>query len=463
MDPLPTMAGSDSLYNLLTLEIRQRTEEGCLTQPDDWHARLRDIGPDRIDDLTTLSKELAATAPADDFPFSEPAGLDAIRHARPNGVRDMAKELTERDLLERIHGAWIGRCCGCSLGRPFDRAPFTRHPENHQRETIQFWLEGANAWPLANYVPGKSRTSRRGIVIGAPESTLEQIKAMEPDPHITSALLALGTLERKGLAFTSADIAKTWLRALPLDMAPPAETQALANMAGHEALSRATRDSDLLDSLDWREIAVAQNPYREGNGAMDRAIVFGLVCPGRPEQAAEMAWRDARVSHTRNGIYAAMFIAALTAAAFHESDLALLVDCALSEIPARCRLTHAVKKMPALAKPHADWEGCWDALMTEFGAYEPDHAILSTLVVLMALSYGAGDFTRGLSIAAGSGLSPAANGATVGSILGIRTGSRAIPAHWTTPLRNALRSPLAGQTRITISDVAQRCFRLANS
>jgi ADP-ribosylglycohydrolase len=457
------MAGSDLLYHLLELEIRQRAEEGCLPQPEDWRARLCDIGPARIDELKAFSEELGATTPADDFPFAEPAGLEAIRHVRPNGVRDMAKEIAERDLLERVHGAWIGRCCGCSLGRPFDRVPFTLHPESRQRQSIQFWLEGARAWPLADYVPGKSSASRHGVVVGAPESTLERIEAMETDPHITAALLTLGMLESKGLSFTSADVAQTWLGLLPLDVAPPAETQALANMAGHEAFSRATRNQDMLESLDWREIAVPFNPYREGNGAMDRAVVFGLVCPGRPEQAAELAWRDARVSHTRNGVYAAMFIAALTAAAFHESDLALLVDCALSEIPPRCRLTHAVRQMPALAKPHTDWENCWDALMAEFGGMAPDHAILSTLVVLMALSYGAGDFTRGLSVAVGSGLSPAANGATVGSILGVRTGSRGVPTHWTSPLKNTLKSPLADRTRITISDVARRSFGLANS
>lgn len=53
-------------------------------------------------------------------------------------------------------------------------------------------------------------------------------------------------------------------------------------------------------------------------GADIRCDIFGHACPGRPERAAELAFRDAVLSHERNGVYGAIFFAATLAAAFVE-------------------------------------------------------------------------------------------------------------------------------------------------
>ena len=57
------------------------------------------------------------------------------------------------------------------------------------------------------------------------------------------------------------------------------------------------------------------NPYREWIGAQIRADICGYV-PRPPGAAAKLAFRDASLSHTANGIYGAMWSAALVAAAF---------------------------------------------------------------------------------------------------------------------------------------------------
>ena len=57
------------------------------------------------------------------------------------------------------------------------------------------------------------------------------------------------------------------------------------------------------------------NPYRETLGARIRADVFGYAAPGNPEKAASMAYREATLTNAKNGLYGAMFTAAMLACA----------------------------------------------------------------------------------------------------------------------------------------------------
>ena len=53
----------------------------------------------------------------------------------------------------------------------------------------------------------------------------------------------------------------------------------------------------------------------DGLGALIRADGFGYACAGDPRKAAELAYRDAYLTHRRNGIYGEMLFAAAIAAA----------------------------------------------------------------------------------------------------------------------------------------------------
>ena len=68
--------------------------------------------------------------------------------------------------------------------------------------------------------------------------------------------------------------------------------------------------ANYLTGRSYPQSSLHRNPLREQDGALARGIMYGLMAPGDPRRAARMAFNDAALSHTRNGIYAAMALAA---------------------------------------------------------------------------------------------------------------------------------------------------------
>ena len=61
------------------------------------------------------------------------------------------------------------------------------------------------------------------------------------------------------------------------------------------------------------------------------------------------------------------------------------------------------------------------------------------------------------------GLDTDSNGATAGSVAGVLTGAAAIPAQWTEPLRDTVRSAVFGFDGVRISELAERTLRLVGA
>ena len=410
-----------------------------------WEAcRSENASPDALrrsaqlflEDLSLLSRLSADSA-------VEPSRLDEIlalcapqSHDRPSGIPP------DSVLEDRIAGGWFGRAAGCLLGKPVEKIP---------REGIRSILSSNGSWPLSYYITGKGVPE--DLLVRYPwnshegrESLRENILCMTEDDDMNYPMLNLAVLESAGPGFTTEQIARAWLTMLPILSTFTAERVAYMNC---------------LDGLAPPETALLRNPYREWIGAQIRGDVFGWVSPGAPRRAATLAFRDAMLSHVRNGIYGEMFVAAMIAMAVVEEDPLEIVTSGLAFIPPDSRLAQAVRFALSLPGDEPTWEGAVNRLYERFGHYHWVHTVNNAALVVAALIYGGGDFERSVCNVVMGGWDTDSNGATVGSILGTMLGAKRLPARWIDPLGNRIRSSLRGFDNSAIELLAHRTLKVA--
>ncbi len=424
--------------NLAAAELTQLAEEGARTEEAARALKLAQEQDEatQAEALEVFWREAVVAQEKLQTPHVEPSTLPEIQAERPDGPRRLP--LADGDTLQdRMLGAWLGRCAGCMLGKPVEGWP---------RAHIETLLQAADALPLDNYFPPvEDLPAGLQWHPSYHECLRGNITHGVRDDDTDYTVLGLHILEAHGPQFEPRHVAQEWLLRLPYHKTYTAERVAYRN---------------LVNDVWPPESAVVMNPYREWIGAQIRADGFGYGAAGWPERAADFAWRDASISHTKNGIYGEMFFAALIAACLAMDDLHAAIEVALSEIPARCRLAEAVRDMLAWCG-EGSWEATWDQVMAKYGHYHPVHTINNACLVLMGLLHSGGDFTQAICIAVTGGLDTDCNGATAGSVMGALLGARELPAQWTEPLGDTLHSAIDGFTVNRISDLAQRSVEMA--
>ena len=414
---------------------------------DRWEGARGDRGA-----LLSLHARLAELPLRDDWPFHEPSDLEAIRVARPAPVPLPVRDPPRDELLNKIHGAWLGRAAGCVLGKPLEM--------RLSQGEIRAYLEGAGSYPLRDYVPSQSRTGpvlRRDCI----PSMRGYVRYAQEDDDLNYMCLAVKLLERWGPGFTTLDVGINWLQSIPFLWTWGPEHAVYLNLA------TAVGEHDP-GEIDLEGVASYLNPGVEWIGAQIRADVYGYVCPGDPGGAAELAWRDAYLTHRQSGIYGAMWVAAMHAAAFHVLDAETIIRAGLAQVPERSRFAEAVLETIGWCGADADWRRTGERIVERFGRYGFAGTINNACCVATALLYGWGDgtspaaeaFERTITIAVQLGYDTDCNGATAGSLVGLALGAHDLPTKWIAPLNDTLRTCVAEFGQVGIADMARRTNEL---
>lgn len=457
------MSGWRGIREVLEQEFVQAVEEGKSAESLAALRRAFEATDDPLE-LERLHEQLLGVPVASDFPFREPNDLPTIQSLRRSSTP--RHDPPDDELYDRLYGAWLGRSVGCALGKPVE---YYMEPKDGlpswQRQKTYVTAVSDDEWPLRDYFPEHSPAESVTGLSACPLSTRDHIAFMESDDDIRYTVLGQQLLATEGIEFSSESVARLWLKSLPYDFVFTAETQAYRNIVigANHLRSKQYAESD----ADWEWIAHHLNPYREWIGAQIRVDSYAYAAPGNPELAAELAYRDARISHTKNGIYGAMFCAAMIAAAFTSSSVQEVIEAGLGEIPATSRLYAAMRRTSEICAAHDNrfesFESVIEDIYSEFGHYDPVHTINNAALCVAALLLGGGDFHKSVTFAVMGGWDTDCNGATVGSIMGAMLGAAGIPEHWSGRLNDTLMSMVPDYHPIAISECARRSAVIARA
>ena len=336
------------------------------------------------------------------------------------------------DYYERVYAGVLGKIIGVYLGRPFEGWSYEQIMANFGE--IKYYVNERRDLPLRNY----------------------QLVVTDDDISGTFTFLRALSDYNNSLDLTPAQIGQTWLNYI-IENRTILWWGGLGNSTEHTAFLRL---KDNIPAPRSGSIALNSKIVAEQIGAQIFIDGWGLIAPGDPALAVDLARRAASVSHDGEAIYGAQVIAALTAQAFVEFDLDKLLDTATFLIPHNSIIHHLIADIRDwhAADPN-DWHGARKKLASHYGydKYGGNcHIVPNHGLVILSLLYSHGDFSHAQTIVNTCGWDTDCNAANVGCILGVRNGLAAFEGgpDWRGPVADQLYLPTADGGR-AISDALQ--------
>jgi ADP-ribosylglycohydrolase len=196
------------------------------------------------------------------------------------------------------------------------------------------------------------------------------------------------------------------------------------------------------------------------DGAAMRVTPIGIVCAGDPERAALLAEIDARISHSRDGLWSAQAVAVSISVAMAGANVDEIFQAAVNVTPADSWMRFTFKKALNIIEDKKTLEECWkplhDALWTEYKSVAPE-AVASALAILKLTD---GDFKRGIIYSGNFGRDADTISAIVGAISGAMNGMNNIPPAWVDKVRITTGVCLPFTKGIDLFDIATQLSEL---
>ncbi len=425
------------------IEYRQCIEEGLMAEeylnffeaikllPE---GELREGAADIVFRLTRKSEIRK------NYPYREPSSYFEILTCR-DIVEKSVKKLPDSDILiKKIKGAWYGRISGCLLGKPVEGM--------RRRELIPF-LKKTDNYPMHRYIESSDITENttRGLCFIPRGNFSDKLDSAPVDDDTNYTVLYQKLIDIYGFDFTSDNVSSLWLKMQPKDAYCTAERVAFCNFVNRYKPPNS---------------AIYKNPYREWIGAEIRGDYFGYINIGNPEKAAEMTFKDACISHTKNGIYGEMFIAAMIDDAGVCDNIIHVIKTGISQIPSESRLYNEIKSMLDDFSNGIGYQEAINKITQKYNdenGYDWCYTVPNARIVTAALLYGEKNFGKSIGLAVQEGFDTDCNGATIGSVLGMMLGINLIDQSWKKPLCGKLQTSIFGVGTTQIDDLVNKTLK----
>ena len=425
-------------YETLT-EYRQCLDEGLDVSPykEIFESVAKLPEGDAKEQFASVIANLVHELPmVEGYEYNEPSDIEGIKALRNLSLSSSTSPSVP--LEKKIEGAWYGRICGCLLGKPVECA---------WTSSIQEVLKKTNNFPMTRYI---KRSELKDDMLPESErwffnntSFVDLIECAPFDDDTNYTVMGQCLLEERGIDFTPRDVLEAWVKYQGRNAYCTAERVAYRNY---------------LACYLPPYTALVKNPYREWIGAQIRGDYYGYIT-SNPELAADMAWRDASISHVKNGIYGEMLISAMLACAHNCENILGVIYGGLAQIPSTSRLytqamaviedyKNGVSKDEAFSKIHAKYD--------YKNKHDWCHTISNALIVVASLLFGEGNYGKSICMAVETGFDTDCNGATVGSILGMMYGIDAIGKEWTEPINGILQTQILGHEKSSVDSLVKK-------
>ncbi len=253
---------------------------------------------------------------------------------------------------------------------------------------------------------------------------------------ITFELAFLDAFKEKGYNITSKDIALAWVGLIPAGWS--AEEFALRNIRA---------------GLMPPESGTFNNPFNEWIGAQMRGAICGMVAPGNPRLAAELAWKDGEVSHANNGIIGEVFSAIMISLAYICDDVKEIVKLTIDSIPKDSEYYSVVKFVYEQCLKYDDWHDALHECEQKYIKYNWIHAYPNICCEIIALMYGENDYEKTLKIITMCGVDVDCNAGMIMPIIAIQKGMNIIPKRLIHEAFSTLVTYMRGYEKITLDEL----------
>lgn len=336
---------------------------------------------------------------------------------RPAGVR-AAQTISRAEYVDKLRGGWLGQMAGVAWGYPVEFAYRGRMVPEEQVPT----------WTPSRINNGYS-------------------ESIADDVHVEIPFL--DALNDNGV-YTDGETFGEYFRDTSFQLWH-ANWQGRTNLrngvgapwSGHYSVN------EHADDIDW-EI---------------EADFVGMIAPGQPNVAADLAWRAGHVMNYGDGVYGGVFVAAMHAKAFFSRDIDQIIESGRQAIPLGSEFREVIDDVIAWKSQGMTFEQNWQALENKWGK-DDNHcpegrnrdfnidAKLHAGYIVIGLLYGEGDFEQSMRYTMRCGQDADSSTQNTGSILGNMLGFAAIESKWKSELetdRNFARTDYTFEEAIEVS------------
>ncbi len=317
----------------------------------------------------------------------------------------MNMRLLYDEYLDRIYGGWLGKCIGGTIGDRF--------------ECNKTWIDIAPEDLFPDEIP--------------------------PNDDLDLQMLWLKVLEEKGSAFRSEDLAEAWLEGCWYPF------NEYGVFKRNWRLGIAPPTSGSFGNPSWNT----------GMGCPIRSEIWGYVCPGNPDLAAQFAYRDGTLDHTEQSVGAEQMWAAMAALAFVDHDINSLIERTIHYLP---KGTPIARLSDIAIKGYRDGRPQEDVrlqILANSPTAEACDSQINVPFTLLGLLYGEGDLQKTLIKALNCGYDTDCTMATAGALVAQIMGAEKVPAHLRDPIGDKLVMGIQyKRPDMTVSGIARDTARI---